>query len=126
MGGGGNFLNRLDERRLGLVMVVPALVLMAIVAAYPVMKEVWLSLHRYNVKVPDDYAFIGFENYARILGSETWWTAVKTTLSFGVLSVGFEYALGLAMALVMNKGLGSATGLVRVAVLVPWATITIV
>ncbi len=126
MGGAGNFLNRLDERRLGLFMVVPALVLMAIVAAYPVMKAVWLSLHRYNVKVPDDYAFIGLENYTRILASETWWTAVKTTLSFGVLSVGFEFALGLAMALVMNKGLGSATGLVRVAVLVPWATITIV
>lgn len=120
------FLNRLDERRLGLAMVVPALVLMAIVAAYPVMKAVWLSLHRYNVKVPDDYAFIGLENYTRILSSPTWWTAVSTTLSFGVISVVFEFALGLLMALVMNKGLGSATGLVRVAVLVPWATITIV
>ena len=119
-------LNRLDERRLGFVMVVPALVLMAIVAGYPVLKAIWLSLHRYNVKVPDDYAFIGLENYVRILSSDTWWTATWTTVSFGIISVVFEFALGMAMALVMNKGLGKATGMVRVAVLVPWATITIV
>ncbi len=120
------FLDRLDERRLGLLLVVPALVLMAIVAAYPVLNAIWLSLHRYNVKIPDDYAFIGFDNYARILVSSTWWTAVGTTVVFGIASVIVEFALGMVMALVMNKGLGSATGMVRVAVLVPWATITVV
>jgi multiple sugar transport system permease protein len=120
------YLNRLDERRLGLLFVIPALVLMAIVAAYPVLNAMWMSLHRYNVKVPDDYAFIGFENYTRILSSGTWWTAVETTLAFAAISVSFEFVLGLVMALVMNKGMGSATGIVRVAVLVPWATITVV
>ena len=120
------FLDKLDERRLGLVFVVPALVLMAIVAAYPVLNAIWISLHRYNVKIPDDYAFIGFENYARILASGTWWTAVQTTIVFTIISVTIEFVLGMAMALVMNKGMGSATGVVRVAVLVPWATITVV
>jgi multiple sugar transport system permease protein len=119
-------LDRLDERRLGLVMVVPALVLMAVVAAWPVLNAMWLSLHRYNVKVPDDYAFIGLDNYTRILASPTWWTAVVTTVVFAIISVGIEFVLGLAMALVMNKGMGSATGIVRVAVLIPWATITVV
>jgi multiple sugar transport system permease protein len=119
-------LDRLDERRLGLLLVVPALVLMAVVAAYPVLNAMWLSLHRYNVKIPDDYAFVGFENYARILASPTWWTAVVTTLVFAVVSVSAEFVLGMVMALVMNRGMGSATGLVRVAVLVPWATITVV
>lgn len=119
-------LNRLDERRLGLLFVVPAVVLMAVVAAYPVLSAIWMSLHRYNVKVPDDYAFIGFDNYVRILSSATWWTAVETTLVFAAISVSLEFVLGMVMALVMNKGMGSATGLVRVAVLVPWATITVV
>ncbi|MCW2926179.1 MAG: sugA [Thermoleophilia bacterium] len=119
-------LDRLDERKLGFLFVVPALVLMAIVAGYPVLSAVWMSLHRYNVKVPDDYAFIGLDNYVRILASDTWWTATFTTIGFTVLSVSIEFALGLTMALVMNKGFGSATGAIRVAVLVPWATITIV
>jgi multiple sugar transport system permease protein len=121
-----NFFDRLDEKRLGLLFVVPALLLMAVVAAYPVLSAIWMSLHRYNVKVPGDYAFIGFSNYVRILESHTWWTATWTTLSFTVISVSVEFALGLCMALVMNKALGSATGVVRVAVLVPWATITVV
>jgi multiple sugar transport system permease protein len=120
------FLDRLDERKLGLLFVIPALALMAVVAMYPVLSAIWMSLHRYNVKVPDDYAFIGLDNYVRILSSETWWTATGTTVAFGVISVTFEFSIGLLMALVMNKGMGSATGLVRVAVLIPWATITIV
>lgn len=120
------FMDRLDERRLGLLFVIPALALMAVVALYPVLSAIWMSLHRYNVKVPDDYAFIGLENYVRILSSGTWWSATMTTVSFGILSVSLEFSIGLLMALVMNKGLGSATGLVRVAVLIPWATITIV
>lgn len=119
-------LDRLDERRLGILFVMPALLLMAIVAAWPVMNAIWLSLHRYNVKVPEDYGFVGLDNYVRILSSPHWWTAVKTTVMFGVASVTIEFALGLAMALVMNRAMGKATGVIRVAVLVPWATITIV
>lgn len=119
-------LDRLDERRLGLYFVVPALVLMAVVAAYPVLQGFWLSLHRYNAKIPGDYAFIGLGNYVRILSSPHWWEAMSTTFIFAIASVSVEFCIGMAMALVMNKGLGSATGLVRVAVLVPWATLTIV
>lgn len=119
-------LDRLDERRLGLLFVVPALVLMAIVAGYPVLSAVWMSLHRYNVKVPEDYGFVGIDNYVRILSSSTWWTSVTTTMVFAVISVAVEFSLGMAMALVMNRALGKATGMVRVAVLVPWATITVV
>jgi multiple sugar transport system permease protein len=120
------YLDKLDERRLGVLFVVPSLMLMAIVAAYPIMNAIWLSLHRYNVKVPDDYAFVGLDNYMRILSSPHWWEAMQTTLVFTVASVSVEFFLGLLMALVMNRALGRLTGAVRVAVLVPWATITIV
>jgi multiple sugar transport system permease protein len=116
----------LSEHRLGLLMVVPAIALMIIVAAYPVLNALWLSLHRYNVKVPSDTGFVGLSNYARVLASGHWWEAVGTTMTFTVVSVAIEFSLGLAMALVMNKAFGSWTGVIRVAVLVPWATITVV
>lgn len=119
-------LDGLDERRLGLVFVVPALVLMAIVAAYPVLSAIWLSFHRYNVKVPADKAFVGLSNYARILGAGHFWDSMFTTVLFTVLSVGIEFSLGLALALIMNKAFGMWTGVIRVAVLIPWATITVV
>lgn len=116
----------LSEERLGLIMVLPALGLMALVAAYPVLKALWLSFHQYNIKVPNDTKFVGLDNYVRILASPHWWAAVKTTALFTVVSVTIEFVIGMALALVMNRALGWLTGVVRVAVLVPWATITVV
>lgn len=118
--------NGLDEDRLGLALVVPALVLMAVVAAYPMLDTFWLSLHRYNVEVPGDWKFIGLANYSRILAAAHWWQSVMTTVEFTVASVAIEFTLGLGMALIMNKAFGAWTGVIRVAVLVPWATITVV
>jgi multiple sugar transport system permease protein len=116
----------LSEDKLGLVLVGPALFLMVLVAAYPMLDALWLSLHRYNIEKPRDSAFIGLENYVRILASPHWWQSVTTTFEFTIMSVGLEFTLGLAMALVMNKAFGGWTGVIRVAVLVPWATITVV
>ena len=116
----------LTESRLGLVMVVPAVLMMLVVAAYPVLNAIWLSLHQYNIKVPQDTKFIGLANYQRVLMATHWWETVWTTTVFTVTSVGIEFVLGLGMALVMNKAFGAWTGVIRVAVLVPWATITVV
>lgn len=116
----------LSEGQLGALFVVPAVLLMLVVAAYPVLNAFWLSLHQYNIKVPDDIRFVGLDNYVRVLGAPHWWTAVFSTFSFTAVSVALEFSLGLAMALVMNKAFGKMTGAIRVAVLVPWATITVV
>lgn len=116
----------LSERKLGLIMVVPAIAMMLIVAAWPVFQAVRLSLYKYNIKTPDDTKFIGLDNYTRVLSSGHWWEAVGTTMYFTIASVGVEFMLGLAMALVMNRALGAWTGAVRVSVLIPWATITVV
>lgn len=116
----------LTEERLGLIMVVPAIVMMLVVAAWPVLNAVRLSLYKYNIKTPDDTTFVGLGNYSRILSSGHWWESVATTMYFTIASVGIEFAFGLGMALIMNRALGAWTGAVRVAVLIPWATITVV
>src|SRR4051812_20234975 len=59
----------LGEHQLGLLMVIPAIAMMLLVAAYPVLNAAWLSLHQYNVKVPQDNKFIGLANYTRILSA---------------------------------------------------------
>jgi multiple sugar transport system permease protein len=41
----------IPERRLAIMMVAPSLILIAIVAAYPIIYAVWLSLHEYSVRV---------------------------------------------------------------------------
>jgi len=52
----------LSERRLAAYMVSPTLVLIALVAAYPIGYAIWLSLHQYSVRVPGLSRFSGFTN----------------------------------------------------------------
>ena len=62
--------DRLAQRKLAFLLIAPAVVLMLAVTAYPIIYAVWLSLHRYNLASPNDTKFIGFANYATILGDK--------------------------------------------------------
>jgi multiple sugar transport system permease protein len=95
------------------------------VTAWPVLSSVWLSLQRYDLRIPDERGFVGLANYADVLRSGLWWTDLATTLLLTGLSVACELVLGMALALVMRRGL-VARRLVRTSVLVPYAIITVV
>ena len=114
-----------SEQRLAFILVAPAATVMLAVAAYPIGYAVWLSLQRNNLATPHDTAFIGLGNYQTILTDRYWWTALAVTLGITVVSVSIEFALGLALALVMHRTL-VGKGLVRTAVLVPYAIVTVV
>src|SRR5919108_2964167 len=92
-----------DERRLAAAMLSPALVIIALVAAYPIGYAIWLSLNEYSVRVPGLSRWAGFKNYSDALGSSEFWNAVKTTFLFSGISVSLELVIGLAMALVMHE-----------------------
>jgi multiple sugar transport system permease protein len=113
------------ERRLGLLLCAPAVIIMLAVCAYPVIYAFWLSLNRADLRTPNANKFIGFENYATVLSSRIGWTAVWVTLVITVVSVAFELVLGMALALVMHRTL-VGRGLVRTSALVPYAIVTVV
>jgi multiple sugar transport system permease protein len=106
-------------------MLSPAMVVIALVAAYPIGYAIWLSLNEYSVRVPGLSRFAGFDNYTEALGSPEFWNAVVTTFVFTGISVALELALGLAMALAMHEAF-RGRGLLRTVVLVPWAVLTVV
>jgi multiple sugar transport system permease protein len=114
-----------SERRLALVLVAPAAILMLAVTAYPIGYAVWLSLQRNSLAAPNDTAFVGLDNYVTILTDRYWWTALAVTLGITVVSVTFEFVLGLSLALVMHHTL-IGKGLVRTAVLIPYGIVTVV
>ncbi|MCV7196022.1 sugar ABC transporter permease [Mycobacterium angelicum] len=97
---------------------------MLAVTAYPIGYAVWLSLQRNNLATPQDTAFVGLGNYQTILTDRYWWTALAVTLGITVVSVTFEFLLGLALALVMHRTV-VAKGLVRTAVLIPYGIVTV-
>ncbi len=113
------------ERRLGLMLVSPAVILMILVTAYPIAYAIWLSLFRADMRTPDQNEFVGLENYVTVLSSSIWWKAFGFTLLLTVVSVVLELILGMLLAIVMHRTI-VGRGLVRTSALVPYAIVTVV
>jgi ABC-type sugar transport system permease subunit len=114
------------DRRLAWLLVAPALATIALVAVFPLLWTLWESLHLHDLRMPwRGRPFIGLGNYAEIAGDPRFWDALGHTAGFAAVSVALEVALGLAFALAMNRAF-RGRGLVRAAVLVPWAVPTVV
>src|SRR5205809_6050895 len=95
----------ISERRLAAYMVSPSLLLIALVAAYPIIYAIWLSLHEYSVRVAGLSRWagpVGLRNYSNALSNPDWWAAFFHTMIFTVVTVTLEFAIGLAMALAMH------------------------
>ncbi|MBC5689633.1 sugar ABC transporter permease [Mediterraneibacter sp. NSJ-55] len=109
------------ETRDAWIMMAPAIIMLLIIAVYPVLRTIWLSLHEMVLTDPGSgYPFIGLENYINILKDERALNSILFTLKFTVTTVFFELIIGFAAALVMNKAF-RGKGLVRAAILIPWA-----
>ncbi len=127
-----------QRQRAAFWFIAPMLAALFFVAAWPLLRTVWFSLT--DTKLSDLYGggWIGFDNYLslRVLDSgrwiwrgtlvdPDWWNAVWNTVRFAFVSVFFETVLGLIVALVLNAEF-KGRGLVRAAILIPWAIPTIV
>jgi multiple sugar transport system permease protein len=109
-------------------MVTPSLILILIVAAYPILYAIWLSLHEYSVRVAGLSRWagpVGLRNYSSALSNPDWWAAFAHTAIFTAVSVVLEFFIGLAMALAMHAAFRGQS-LLRTVVLVPWAVLTVV
>ena len=114
-----------EERRLATFMVAPSILVILLVAAYPIGYAVWLSLNEYSVRTPGLSRFAGLRNYEAAVTSDVWLGALGTTFLFTATSVFLELVLGLAMAMAMHSAF-KGQGLLRTVVLVPWAILTVV
>jgi multiple sugar transport system permease protein len=113
------------ERRLGLMLVAPAAIIMLLVTAYPILYAVWLSLQRSDLRFPDESEFVGLGNYITVLSSSLWWSDLGRTVFITVVSVAIELVLGMLLALVMHRAI-VGRGLVRTASLIPYGIVTVV
>jgi ABC-type sugar transport system permease subunit len=111
------------ERRTAYYMVLPALIIVIAVAFYPVVYGVVLSLTDATVTAPG--SFVGLENYVEMFKNPDFVEGLTNTIIFTVVSVTLEFIIGLAIALAINRAF-RGRGLVRAAVLVPWAFPTVI
>ncbi|WP_306516730.1 carbohydrate ABC transporter permease [Cutibacterium granulosum] len=122
-----------SQERLAVFLIAPTLLVLTIVIVVPVFQSLYQSLHGQPGLDPqtgfvnDTEPFVGLRNYADIFtgGGDRFWNAFLNTTLFGVVTVLLETALGVIMALIMHKAM-AGRGVVRAAILVPWAIPTAV
>jgi multiple sugar transport system permease protein len=109
-----------QEQRTGWLMVAPALLLLLLVYAYPILRSFWLSLFTKNLGTQLEPIFSGLNNYGRMMGDGRFWQSLWNTLIFTSASVALELVLGMVIALILHQAF-QGRGLVRTAALLPWA-----
>jgi trehalose/maltose transport system permease protein len=127
-----------ERIRAARLFLIPMIVALIIVAGWPLYRTIYFSFT--NASLTDLYGakFIGFDNYLRwttlksgkvlwggLLADPAWWNALWNTLRFSFVSVTIETILGTIVALVLNAEF-KGRGIVRAAILIPWAIPTIV
>ena len=115
-----------SERKLGWLLAGPAFLVMLLVTAYPILQATYESLFDFRLTDPDNRSFVGLANYGVILSDPLWWQAIGVTAFITVVTVLVELVLGFALALVMVKALRALRPVLRAAILIPYAVITVV
>jgi multiple sugar transport system permease protein len=114
------------DRRLGYLLVAPAVILLLAVTAYPLAYNLWNSFHAENLSIATGQGgFVGLHNYKEMFESSEWVSALLRTLAFAGISVAIETVLALGLALMLHRQF-RGRALLRVAVLIPWAVPTVV
>jgi multiple sugar transport system permease protein len=98
----------------------PAMIVIGLLVAYPIAYSFWLSLHRYNLKLPALERFVWFQNYLSLISDPVFLSSLRVTVMFVVVVLGLTVILGTALALVLNETF-LGRGVLRSLVLLPWA-----
>ncbi len=106
--------------RAGIYFLVPAVLIIAFVLLFPIIQTVVLSFGRNSTSIFIGYEYAGLANYQRLLKTPRFITSLNNTIFFTAVTVPIELLLGIALALILNRRF-QGKGLVRMAVLFPWA-----
>ena len=113
-------LQRIWAHRADYAYVLPALVVMLVVIAYPVYYTIDLSFYQTPPGLQlRDKTFIGLDNYEAILSSPVFWQVTWNTIIWTVGSTFFSFVLGFGAALALHREF-KGRGVLRAILLIPW------
>ncbi|WDZ87914.1 sugar ABC transporter permease [Micromonospora cathayae] len=115
-------LSRLDQRYSPYLYIAPFFLLFGVFGLYPLAYTFWVSLHDWDL-LGTEHAFVGAENYTKLMADPDFWHAVVNTLGIFVISTVPQLLLALWLANLLNRQLRARTTF-RMAVLVPNVTST--
>lgn len=114
-----------QRTRAAWLFMAPTLVAMALVAGWPLLRTFWFAFTDANLTDMQSAQLVGLDSFREVVDDPDWWTTVRTTFQFALVSVALETVLGMIIALALHARF-RGRGLLRAAVLVPWAIPTVV
>jgi len=115
-----SIFSRMWKQRADYLYVLPAIVVMLIVIAYPVYYTIELSFFKTPASLQlRDKVFVGLDNYTTILSSASFWKVTWQTLIWTFFSTLFAFLLGLGAALALHREF-VGRGFLRALLLIPW------
>jgi trehalose/maltose transport system permease protein len=113
------------QTRLAWTLLLPSLAVVSLVALYPLGKTIYQSFTNEEFLALTPTEWVGLQNYKDLWHDTLFRDSIWTTVKFTLITVTFEFALGLAIALTVNSKF-KGRGLMRAVMLVPWAIPTVV
>jgi multiple sugar transport system permease protein len=105
------------EGSLGVILMLPGALLLMVFMAYPFFLGIWLSLT--DSMIGRAGHFIGLRNFIELLKDDIFLQTARNTFIYALVTVPFKAALGLALALALNKRMRFGNA-VRAVVMMPW------
>ncbi len=103
---------------LALAFIAPAVILVAVLMYYPMVRAFFESLYETSFLNPKP-KFIGLETYQNMLGDRAFWQVVRNSLTWTIGVVALQNLIGMAVAVLLNQDI-PLRGLTRTLVLLPW------
>jgi multiple sugar transport system permease protein len=116
---------RQQRRWAAYLFIAPALLIVAAVSLYPIGYQFWLSFTDWYLLQNPFPVWHGLDGYRRLLDDQLFWQSLGRTGVWTVGTVVLEYAVGLPIALLLNRR-SWVTGFLTGALLLPWVTPSIV
>jgi len=109
-----------SEKTLGVLLLAPAFLLLALIVVYPIGKLIFNSFFDLRLSGGTGAKFVGLENYALVLADVDFWNATKNTVLITLITVPGALVVGLGLAMLANLPFKRQWP-VRLALLLPWA-----
>ncbi len=114
-----------SQTRTAWLLLLPTIIVVLAVAMVPLGQTIWYSFTNARLASVKPTDYIGLKNYRFLIHDIAFRDAIWTTVKFTVITVIFEFALGMVVALVVNSNF-KGRGTMRAAMLVPWAIPTVI
>ncbi|MHA6344252.1 carbohydrate ABC transporter permease [Roseivivax sp. CAU 1761] len=115
----------LGRRVLPYAMLSPAVLVTLAIVFFPMVQTAWMSLHDYVLFRPNDFDWVGLENFRTALGDEVFWISLRNTIIWMGTTIPAQLLLGLVTALLLNQQFPWRP-LARALIIIPWALPSVV